>query len=137
VEDHATLELIPARRAPRLARAFAADTLEAWAVPAREIEAVQLVVSELVTNAVLHAPESPSITLELFMTGEALRVLVSDGSPREPLQRNSPPPWSAQGGRGVALVDTLTDRWGTEPRIPRGKTVWCELRTEPAKANGK
>jgi anti-sigma regulatory factor (Ser/Thr protein kinase) len=135
VEDHATLELIRAQRAPRLARIFAADTLEAWAVPAQGIEAAQLVVSELVTNAVLHAPESPSITLELFMTGEAVRVLVSDHSPREPVQRNGPAPWSARGGRGVALVDALADRWGTEPRIPRGKTVWCELKTEPVEAD--
>jgi anti-sigma regulatory factor (Ser/Thr protein kinase) len=95
---------------------------------------VQLVVSELVTNAVLHAPESTTITLELRMTDGAVRVMVSDDSLRVPEQRERMVPWSAQGGRGVALVDTIADRWGTEPRRPRGKTVWCELRTEPAGA---
>jgi anti-sigma regulatory factor (Ser/Thr protein kinase) len=133
VDLHASLELAPARRAPRLARAFAADTLESWAVPAEEVEAVQLVVSELVTNAVLHAPESTSITLELVLTREAVRVMVSDGSSHEPRPPWRQASWSAQGGRGVTLVDTIADRWGTEPRSPRGKTVWCELRAEPAR----
>jgi anti-sigma regulatory factor (Ser/Thr protein kinase) len=132
VDSHATLNLVPSQRAPRLARAFAADALQSWAAPAREVDAVQLVVSELVTNAVLHAPESPSIILELFRTSEAVRVLVSDHSPREPVRREGPAPWSAGSGRGVALVDSIADRWGTEPRSPRGKTVWCELRAKPA-----
>jgi anti-sigma regulatory factor (Ser/Thr protein kinase) len=132
VDSHASLKLVPSQRAPRLARAFAADALESWAAPVEEIDAVQLVVSELVTNAVLHAPESSSITLELFRTREAVRVLVSDASPQEPVRRDGPAPWSVQSGRGVALVDSIADRWGTEPRSPRGKTVWCEFRAEPA-----
>lgn len=131
MDQHATLEFVPARYAPRLARTFAADSLEAWAIRAEDVETVQLVVSELVTNAVLHAPESPTITLDLFMTGSAIRVMVSDQSPRQPEQRHHPNPWSAVNGRGVALVDTLADRWGTEPYPPGGKTVWCELRAEP------
>jgi anti-sigma regulatory factor (Ser/Thr protein kinase) len=132
VDQHSTLELVPARRAPRLARTFAADTLEAWAVRAEDVQAVQLVVSELVTNAVLHAPQSPAITLELFMTDGAVRVMVSDHSPRAPARRSHPTPWSAESGRGVELVDSLADRWGTEPQGTTGKTVWCELRAQPA-----
>jgi anti-sigma regulatory factor (Ser/Thr protein kinase) len=131
VDSHVTLNLVPSQRAPRLARAFAADALESWAAPVEKVDAVQLVVSELVTNAVVHAPESPSITLELFRTQEAVRVLVSDASPQEPERREGPAPWSAGSGRGVALVDSIADRWGTERRSPRGKTVWCELRAEP------
>jgi anti-sigma regulatory factor (Ser/Thr protein kinase) len=133
VDLHATLELVPAWRAPRLARAFAAETLESWAVSAEGVEAVQLVVSELITNAVLHAPESTSVTLELVLSDDAVRVMVSDGSSYEPRQPWSQAPWTAQAGRGVALVDTIADRWGTEPRSPRGKTVWCELKAEPAR----
>jgi anti-sigma regulatory factor (Ser/Thr protein kinase) len=93
---------------------------------------VQLVISELVTNAVLHAPESPTITLELLMTGCAIRVLVSDRSPCKPEHRSHPTPRSAERGRGVELVDALAERWGTESRGPAGKTVWCELRAQPA-----
>jgi len=131
VDQHATLKLVPARRAPRLARAFIADTLDVWAIEAEDVEAVQLVASELVTNAVFHAPESSAITLELAMTGDAVRVMVSDHSPRQPQQRGEPAPWSAEGGRGVQLVDAITDRWGTELGRPQGKTVWCELRAAP------
>jgi anti-sigma regulatory factor (Ser/Thr protein kinase) len=131
VDQHARLELHAARHAPRLARTFAADSLEAWAIRTEDVEAVQLVVSELVTNALLHAPESPTITLDLFMSGSAIRVMVSDQSPRQPVRRHHATPWSAENGRGVALIDTLADRWGTEPYPPGGKTVWCELRAEP------
>jgi anti-sigma regulatory factor (Ser/Thr protein kinase) len=132
VDQQATLKLVPARRAPRLARAFAADTLEAWAVAAERIAAVQLVVSELVTNAVLHAPASRTITLELSMTDGGVRVMVSDESPQEPEQQDHQAPPTAEGGRGVEIVDAVADRWGTQFRPPAGKTVWCDLEAEPA-----
>jgi anti-sigma regulatory factor (Ser/Thr protein kinase) len=132
VDQHATLELDPARRAPRLARAFAADTLKAWAVPAGRVEAVQLVVSELVTNAVLHAPESRTIVLELLMTDRGLRVMVSDDSPRQPQPGGHSTPPTSESGRGVEVVDALADRWGTQKRPPSGKTVWCDLDPERA-----
>jgi anti-sigma regulatory factor (Ser/Thr protein kinase) len=132
MDQHATLRLVPARRAPRRARAFAAETLAAWAVRAGDVQAVQLVVSELVTNAVLHAPESPIITLDLFMAGGALRVMVADQSPRVPERRSHRAPLSAERGRGVELVDALASRWGIEPEGSAGKTVWCELPAQPA-----
>lgn len=126
MEISATLELVPTLRAPRLARAFVADTLTTWAVDAEDGEAAQLIVSELVTNAVLHAPESPTITLELSMIDDALRVVVSDRNPEEP-HRPQPDPGLAESGRGVRLVEALSNRWGTEANGPDGKTVWCEL----------
>jgi anti-sigma regulatory factor (Ser/Thr protein kinase) len=132
LDHHATLELDPARRAPRLARAFAADTLKAWAVPTGHVEAVQLVVSELVTNAVIHTPESRTIVLELLMTDGGLRVMVSDDSPRQPDQRGHSAPPSSEGGRGVEIVDAVAERWGTQLRPPTGKTVWCDLDPERA-----
>jgi anti-sigma regulatory factor (Ser/Thr protein kinase) len=132
VEQHATLNLVPDRRAPRLARTFAADTLEAWAVRADDVQAVQLIVSELVTNAVLHAPQSPDIILELFMADSEVRVMVSDQSPQLPERRRHAIPWSAESGRGVELVDALAGRWGTDPHGTAGKTVWCEINARPA-----
>jgi anti-sigma regulatory factor (Ser/Thr protein kinase) len=131
VEVPATLELVPSLRAPRLARAFVADTLTKWAVDAEDGEAAQLVVSELVTNAVLHAPSSPIITLELSMIDDALRVVVSDRNPEAP-RRVQPDPGLSESGRGVRLVEALSDRWGTEANGPDGKTVWCELSAHPA-----
>jgi anti-sigma regulatory factor (Ser/Thr protein kinase) len=130
VETPATLELAPTVRAPRLARAFVADTLAAWAVDAEDGEAVELVVSELVTNALLHAPDSPTITLRLAMTGAAVRLMVSDRHPGEP-NRTDLDRWSER-GRGVGIVEALSNRWGTEPNGSDGKTVWCELSAHPA-----
>jgi anti-sigma regulatory factor (Ser/Thr protein kinase) len=130
VDERATLHLIPALRAPRAARAFVAETLTAWNVQAYEVDAARLVVSELVTNAVLHARESPTISVGLRLTDGAVRVLVTDGGLDEPERRAQPDPWTAETGRGVWLVDAFADRWGTETHGRDGKTVWCELRAD-------
>src|SRR6266487_1789634 len=111
VNQQATLELVPALRAPRAARAFVAETLTAWNVQADKVEAAQLVVSELVTNG-------------------AVLVQVSDGGPGEPERRPHPDPRTGQTGRGVWLVDAFAERWGTEMHGRDGKTVWCELSIE-------
>jgi anti-sigma regulatory factor (Ser/Thr protein kinase) len=130
VNQQATLELVPALRAPRAARAFVAETLTAWNVQAERVEAAQLVVSELVTNAVLYAADSPAIRLDLRLTDGVVRVLVSDGSLGEPERRPHPDPWTAETGRGIWLVDAFAERWGTETHGRDGKTVWCELSIE-------
>ena len=128
MDEQATLQLVPALRAPRVARAFVADTLTAWAVQADGVEAAKLVVSELVTNAVLHAPESPTISVGLGLTDDLVRVLVTDRGLGEPQRRGPPDPGTAETGRGAWLVDAFTERWGTETHGRDGKTVWCELR---------
>jgi anti-sigma regulatory factor (Ser/Thr protein kinase) len=130
VDKQATLQLVPALRAPRVARAFVADTLTAWDVRPDGVEAAQLVVSELVTNAVLHAPESPTISVGLRLTEDLVRVLVTDGGLDEAQRRAQPDPWTAETGRGVWLVDAFADRWGTDSHGRDGKTVWCELRAD-------
>jgi anti-sigma regulatory factor (Ser/Thr protein kinase) len=130
VNQQATLQLVPALRAPRAARAFVAETLTAWNVRADEVEAAQLVVSELVTNAVLHAAGSPTISLDLHLTDGAVRVLVSDGGLGEPDRRLRPDPRRGETGRGVWLVDAFAECWGTERHGGEGKTVWCELSIE-------
>lgn len=130
MNEQATLELVPALRAPRAARAFVAETLTAWDVQAERVETAQLVVSELVTNAVLYAADSPAITLDLRLADGAVRVVVSDGGLGEPERLPRPDPWTAETGRGVWLVDAFAERWGTETHGRDGKTVWCELSIE-------
>ena len=130
MNQQATLELVPALRAPRAGRAFVAETLTAWNVQADQVEAAQLVVSELVTNAVLHAADSPTISLDLRLTDGAVRVLVSDGGLGGPDRRTHPDPWTSETGRGIWLVDAFAERWGTEMHGRDGKTVWCELSIE-------
>jgi anti-sigma regulatory factor (Ser/Thr protein kinase) len=97
---------------------------------ADEVEAAQLVVSELVTNAVLHASDSPTISLDLRLTDGAVRVMVSDGGLGEPDRGPHPDPRTSETGRGVWLVDAFAERWGTEMHGRDGKTVWCELSIE-------
>ena len=130
MKQQATLELVAALRAPRAARAFVAETLTAWDVQAEKVEAAQLVVSELVTNAVLHAGDSATISLDLRLIDGAVRVLVSDAGLGEPEHRPHPDPRTGQTGRGVWLVDAFAARWGTETHGRDGKTVWCELSIE-------
>jgi anti-sigma regulatory factor (Ser/Thr protein kinase) len=127
VDEQATLQLVPALRAPRAARAFVAETLTAWDVQGDAVEATKLVVSELVTNAVLHSPESATISLDLRLNDGAVRVLVTDGGLAEPKRRAPPDSSTAESGRGVRLVEAFTEQWGTETHGVDGKTVWCEL----------
>ena len=129
MKQQATLQLVPALRAPRAARAFVAETLTAWNVQADKVEAAQLVVSELVTNAVLHAAESHTISVDLRLTDGVVRVLVSDGGLGGSGRRAHADPSTAETGRGVWLVDAFAERWGTETHGRDGKTVWCELST--------
>lgn len=85
------------------------------------IPMVELVVSEMVTNAVLHA-EGP-LQMQLTVEGDRLRVEVSDGSPERPLVRRIPGP---NGGYGLPMIDSLSEVWGTTHCEGR-KVVWAEL----------
>lgn len=86
-----------------------------------------IVVGELVVNAVLHA-KSP-FTVTLCRTGDVLRVAVKDGSAKPPAKvvhvLLSP------SGRGIDIVDQLATRWGWEPDVAGGKTIWADLRIHP------
>ena len=81
------------------------------------------------TNAVLHAAESHTISVDLRLTDGVVRVLVSDGGLGGPERRAHADPSTAETGHGVWLVDAFAERWGTETHGRDGKTVWCELST--------
>ena len=83
------------------------------------VEATLLLVSELVTNAVLHARSSVSVEVKHLRRG--VRVEVTDTSPLPPVLL----PRSDTAG-GMALVDAVSTRWGVTA-IPNGKTVWFEV----------
>jgi anti-sigma regulatory factor (Ser/Thr protein kinase) len=103
------------------ARRFLASTLRSWDVAGLEITA-QLLLGELVANAVLHA-RTP-IVVRLARISDGLRMEVTDRSPRIPRQRHYAA--DATTGRGLALVAALARRWGVEP-ADEGKSVWCEI----------
>ncbi|MGW2251096.1 SpoIIE family protein phosphatase [Kitasatospora sp. NPDC001660] len=116
----AVLPLTGGGRLPGRARRFTRSTLERWGLTALA-DYAELLVSELVTNALLHA-EAPR-RLRLFRD-RVLTVEVSDAGGQTPQLR----PFAEQdeGGRGMFLVSELAQRWGS--RLTRdGKVVWAEL----------
>ncbi|UDY37482.1 response regulator [Dermatobacter hominis] len=115
-----TVRLGADRSAPSLARAMVRSTLDEAGEDL--LMTAELLISELVTNAVEHAAAAPSVTLDL--SPDRLRVEVADDDPRG-VEPRSPRPDQA-GGRGLGLVDRLADRWGQDA-TDRGKVVWFEI----------
>jgi anti-sigma regulatory factor (Ser/Thr protein kinase) len=109
--------------APRAARARMRQ-LEARLGRDRTPDA-ELLVSELVTNAVKYGPEHGEIRLIIAEDGSRMRVTVHDtGAGPLPSMRPTTRPPHEGGGHGLQLVDRISDRWGVE----RGSTrVWFEL----------
>ncbi|MCU1591065.1 MAG: putative sensor protein, partial [Frankiales bacterium] len=83
----------------------------------------ELAVSELVTNAILHAATPVELSVEV--TSTAVTVRVRDWHPRLPAQRH----WdeTATTGRGLSLVASVSDAFGVDPQEPSGKSVWFQL----------
>ncbi|GGS81177.1 ATP-binding protein [Streptomyces griseoviridis] len=101
-------------------------------------DALVLLVSELVTNAVVHTGRPAVLRLALpgvEADGSAVRLEVADACGHAPVYRCAD--GEATGGRGLALVDGLADRWGWT-RDEAGKRIWCELdrRAAPAAPAG-
>ncbi|GGZ77279.1 hypothetical protein GCM10010371_41310 [Streptomyces subrutilus] len=112
--------LDPEETAPGRARRFARRALTRWGLEELS-DSLELLVSEVVTNAVRYA-ERP-VTLRLLRT-DVLRCEVGDDSPQLPRQRRARD--TDEGGRGLFLVNRLTRRWGAT-RLSSGKVVWFEL----------
>jgi anti-sigma regulatory factor (Ser/Thr protein kinase) len=91
-------------------------------------EDTELLLCELVTNAVVHA--GGVTTVQLCLTDETLRVTVCDHVAAPPVATHAPP--DADHGRGIALVETLATRWGVDRGRLVGKCVWLELSTAGA-----
>ncbi|GAB2759290.1 ATP-binding protein [Nocardioides pakistanensis] len=90
------------------------------------VETAELLVSEIVTNAIVHAGTPIDVAVS-FVDG-GLRVEVTDGSPHVPSPRDYGP--SAGTGRGLMLLEELGEDWGVLPEDP-GKTVWFHIATDP------
>jgi anti-sigma regulatory factor (Ser/Thr protein kinase) len=86
------------------------------------VETVELLTSEVVTNAILHTDSSPEVVVRV--ADEQVRVEVHDGSSAVPVVKR-PKPFDPT-GRGMTIVDRLARAWGVE-HIPAGKRVWFEV----------
>ncbi|MFI6526041.1 ATP-binding SpoIIE family protein phosphatase [Streptomyces uncialis] len=112
--------LEPEDRAPSRARRLARGALKRWGLEDLS-DSVELLVSEVVTNAVRYA--SRPVTLRLLRT-DVLRCEVGDDVPQLPRLRQARA--TDEGGRGLYLVNKLARRWGAT-RLSTGKVVWFEL----------
>ncbi|WP_175647569.1 ATP-binding SpoIIE family protein phosphatase [Streptomyces cyaneochromogenes] len=112
--------LEPEDAAPGRARRLARRALARWGLE-ELTDSVELLVSEVVTNAVRYA--SRPVTLRLLRT-DVLRCEVGDDVPQLPRLRQARA--TDEGGRGLYLVNRLARRWGAT-RLSTGKVVWFEL----------
>ena len=105
---------------PWVARRFTRDVL--GEDTSDVLDTVQLLVSELVTNAVVHAGSAPTLAIHLY--DDHVHVEVLDDVPGGASRRDAAP--QDESGRGVALVDALAERWGTVA-LGDGKIVWFDV----------
>ncbi|MET7699892.1 ATP-binding protein [Streptomyces sp. NPDC005485] len=107
--------------------------LDLWGLH-EAIGTAQLCVSELVSNVITHVGPGTPTTLAVSMNGTHLRIEVHDPDTRA-LPTLLDAGADSEGGRGMALVDAVTDRWGVQLREDR-KVTWCELATDLTSPNG-
>lgn len=114
--------LFPAEKdSPRHARRVVLETLRRWGRNDLSDDAA-LIVTELASNAILHGRGRFRLTIS--SRGEAVRIEIEDTSTALPVRGAA----AAQdsNGRGLLLVDSLSERWGVEPTAS-GKIVWSEI----------
>ena len=106
------------------ARRFAGQAAADYGGDPDTIDLTKLLVTEIATNAVVHAGSPIRLTVEPEPP-DALRVEVRDDDPTPPPEPSQPDA-DATNGRGLWLVSALARRWGVN-RNPKGKTVWFEV----------
>lgn len=129
VAPRETVELPANRDAPAAGRELVAGACRRWRLD-RWSRLAQLLASELVTNAVVHAGTPLSVTLRHL--DDALQVAVRDGDPR---LVDQPPPGphrlpAGEPGRGLLLLATLATDWGCAPTSD-GKVTWANVALTP------
>jgi hypothetical protein len=116
--------------AARAARDVVRRSLAAAGLTAAVAETAELLISELVGNAVRHATAPLSLELAYH---QAVRCSVGDGSRARPRLLDASP--MCEGGRGLTMVEALSEQWGSCP-TPWGKTVWFDLAVPTTAATG-
>jgi anti-anti-sigma regulatory factor len=120
-----TERLPPVPEAAGLARRMVVEACQRWGV-ARLVESAEIVVTELVSNAVRHG--RPPIELSLERRGRYLHIRVRDRSPVRPSRLT--PTEHSERGRGLLIVDAFATSWGSDLNAD-GKVVWATLRVYP------
>ncbi|WBB52155.1 SpoIIE family protein phosphatase [Verrucosispora sp. WMMD573] len=124
----ARMEVPAEPTAPSRVRHWMTAQLSEWEVAESVIGAAVLCASELTTNALLHAGTAARVEVDL--SPERLLVSVADSGSRGTVTRARTETLSSR-GRGLGLIEELSDAWGTDPTV-RGSTVWFEILLPPA-----
>jgi len=121
-------------------RDFTVSTLRRWGVAERR-EDIVVVVSELLTNALRHAPSHSAdpqprwpTRLGLLQCGPCVLCAVADPSEKAPVP--SDPGCLAESGRGLHVIEALSDKWGYTAASGMGKVVWAMFSTETGPPHG-
>jgi DNA-binding NarL/FixJ family response regulator len=105
------------------ARAFARDAMtSAGAADDSLVETVQLLLSELVTNAIVHASSEPTVAISLLADRVHIEIVDSTTTAVRPRTARA----DEESGRGLGIVEMLALAWGTTP-LPGGKVVWFDV----------
>ncbi|MFJ2019614.1 ATP-binding protein [Streptomyces nodosus] len=128
-----TLSVPGTPAAANAARHKVMTAIRGWdvAFDAKALDTAELVVSELITNAVQHAANGPA-TVSVALDGSVLSVEVCDAN--RALPRPGLPGAGEESGRGLFLVAAMADRYGAEP-TPTGKRSWAEITVIDAAAD--
>lgn len=110
--------------APARGRHAVTAVLDSWGCDTDTRDNLLLVVSELVTNAVVHGAEP--IVVTMVRAPERIRVEVTDGADDSSPHTNRAAA-DAENGRGLSVVTRLATAWGWRASPGHGKTVWAEL----------
>lgn len=118
------LALPQGAEAASLARRFVAE--QARALPGELVHDAEILVSELVTNAVLHG--KPAIVLRVNLEPPLIGVTVEDAGDLLPSSEPTAPGPDSTHGRGLLIVDRLASAWGIDVNDSRpGKSVWFHI----------
>jgi len=110
------------------ARRYVSGLATAWAIPRAQARDLVQIVSELAANAVDHAA-GPRMTVTAALVPGIVTVSVTDGGPARPLRAGTPAA-DDERGRGLAIVESLADRWGYMILGP-GTRVWARVAIPP------
>ncbi len=120
----AALSLDPGWDAAALARRFVQENRDH--LDPSVIDDAELLISEIVTNAVRHG--AGKVVLRLRLDPPGIGIAVADDGEQMPEFSASPPPIDEPSGRGLLIVDAIASQWGVEANEdPPGKTVWFDV----------
>jgi anti-sigma regulatory factor (Ser/Thr protein kinase) len=111
-------------------RRWVVDAARAQGAGDDTVDVVELLASEVLTNAVRHGSTTGTIQVHVIRHAEHLRITVRDASTCLPEVKDAQP--DEVGGRGMALVEMLAAAWGVHQHGIAGKSVWFEVALAPA-----